>query len=83
MGRKTFKERYPCTCIKCGKEFDVAPSWTMTEFGMNSGSGTCTGCKTYLKLTIHPDLFGETMKSEIFDEWLESQGIKKRVRGEK
>ena len=74
--RETFKESYDCKCIKCGKTIPVKPSMMMTEFGMNEGCGTCTHCKSFLSLEITPDIFGEEMKSEIWNDFLKRKGLK-------
>lgn len=76
MKRKKFKERYDFICAKCEHEQWAAPSIMMTGFGMNRGHGSCLNCKTALHLEITPDIYGNKMVSEIWDEWLK-QGDKK------
>lgn len=71
--RETFKERYNFKCPKCKKELWAGPSIMMTGFGMNQGHGTCPDCKTFFHLEIIPDIYGETMKSEVWDKWLKKQ----------
>jgi hypothetical protein len=68
----TFKEKYPFNCPKCGAKLSAGPSLSM-RFGINSGHGSCLGCKLFLHLTIDPDLTGETMIAEPFSEYLEKK----------
>jgi len=84
MKRKKFKERYDFICAKCGEEMWIAPSMMMTQFGLNQGHGSCLKCKTFLHLEITPDIYGEEMISQIWDEWLKDhnqQESKKRSEG--
>jgi len=78
MKRETFKERYDFKCPKCKKELWAKPSMMMTQFGNNSGHGTCPDCKTFFHLEITPDIFGERMKAEIWDKWLNKQKRKNK-----
>ena len=45
------KPRYDVKCSECGHEFQAAPSLAM-KFGENTGHGTCSKCKTFLRLTL-------------------------------
>lgn len=67
--RDVFLKRYPFDCPQCGKGMSAAPSIMMTEFGINSGTGTCIYCKAFLHLEIEPDMYGEKMTAIDFKEW--------------
>lgn len=59
------KERYNASCCKCGHEFSFAPSMAM-QTGFNTGHGSCSDCKTFLRLTI--DTSDNTGKSKIWEQ---------------
>jgi len=71
--REYWKKRYDFTCPTCGATLWAKPSMMMTEFGINSGTGSCLKCKTFLHLEIVPDIYGEEMKAEKWDNYLERQ----------
>ncbi len=71
--REHFKERYDFECPSCKKELWAKPSMMMTQFGINSGHGTCLDCKTFFHLEIEGGIDGEKMIAEIWDVWLKKQ----------
>lgn len=60
--------RYKVICPVCKNNFDVAKSIFM-EMGFNSGSCTCTQCKTHLHLECDEET--KTMKSEKYSLYAE------------
>lgn len=50
-GNLELKGRYNVSCCKCDHEFSFAPSMAMRT-GFNTGHGSCSECKTFLRLTI-------------------------------
>ena len=75
--REHFKERYDFECPKCGKELWAKPSMSMTQFGINSGHGSCLDCKCFFHLEILGGIDGEKMVAEIWDDWLKKNKEKK------
>ena len=69
------KQQYDFTCPKCEHKQFLHKSMAM-EMGINTGSGSCLKCKTFLHLEITPDLNGEMAKAIPFDDWLKSQPSK-------
>lgn len=65
---ETEQKRYPCRCAVCSYEFHAAKSILMEDWGMNSGHGSCPGCKTFLHLEMSDS--GESMRSEKWEKWL-------------
>jgi hypothetical protein len=47
----TFLEKYDCVCCECGHDFFICPSLLMLG-GINSGSGSCSKCKAFLRFKI-------------------------------
>lgn len=63
------KDRYDFACAACGHEMQFAPSVAMRDFGLkDAGHGSCSKCKTFLKLRINDADAGESQR---FDEYLE------------
>ena len=73
--RECFKEKYDFDCCVCGAKLWAEPSIMMTGFGINSGHGCCTECKTFLHLEIYPDIAGEYMVSKDWDEYLKEKKV--------
>lgn len=71
--RQYFKKSYEFECPKCKKELWAKPSMMMTQFGINSGHGTCLDCKTFFHLEIAGGINGKKMIAEIWDDWLKKQ----------
>lgn len=69
--RVELKERYPCVCVGCQETIHVAPSMMMSEFGKNTGSGTCPKCQAYLHLEINAD--NASITSELFEEFVKRE----------
>lgn len=73
LKRTYFKKRYNFECPKCKKGLWAKPSMSMTQFGINSGHGTCLDCKTFFHLEIKGGLDGKKMIAEIWNDWLKKQ----------
>ena len=59
---------YRVKCVKCGREFVMAPSQAMQSRRMralNRGHGTCPKCKAFLHLEIEGGLEGERMVADL------------------
>ncbi len=77
LKRTHFKKSYDFECPKCKNKLWAKPSMMMTEFGRNSGHGTCLDCKIFFHLEIEGGLGGKKMIAEIWDNWLKKQLEKK------
>ncbi len=71
-----FKEKYDFVCCKCGYKQWAKPSMMITEFGINSGHGSCLNCKEFLHLEIKGGIDEEEMVSVLWDDFLKKEGIK-------
>lgn len=74
--REYFKKSYDFTCCNCGCKQWAKPSMNMTQFGINSGCGSCLKCKEFLHLEIEGGVDGENMVSMLWDDFLKKEGIK-------
>ena len=64
-------EAYPFVCPVCGEDQMARPSLFMETGMMNSGSGSCLNCHTFLHLEIA--LENDRMIAEKWDVWLEAE----------
>ena len=76
--RKHFKKEYDFVCCNCDYEQWAKPSMMMTQFGINSGHGSCLNCKEFLHLEIDGGIDGENMISMLWDDYLKKEGIKSK-----
>ena len=74
------KARYNFVCANCGHEMSAAPSLSM-RCGDNFGAASCKNCGTYLHVKITPDIFGEEMKSESYEQYLSESSTEAIVEG--
>ena len=74
--RECFKKSYDFTCSNCGHEQWAKPSMMMTQFGINSGSGSCLKCGEFLHLEIEGGIDGENMISMLWDDFLKKIKLK-------
>ena len=65
---ESLKDKYDVKCCVCGHEFYFTPS-IMMFLGINSGHGSCSKCKNFLRLKINQEtgegsslLFKENLK---------------------
>ncbi len=62
-------DSYPFKCAVCGHGQRAKPSISM-KMGENHGHGSCVKCGEFLHLSIAPDLRGEVMVSERWDDFV-------------
>ena len=74
--REYFKKRYDFVCCSCGYKQWAKPSMSMTEWGRNSGHGSCLNCKEFLHLEIEGGIDGENMVSMLWDDYLKKEVFK-------
>jgi len=74
--REFFKKSYNFICVNCGHEQSAKPSMSMTEWGRNSGHGSCLKCNKFLHLEIEGGIDGGKMVSMLWDDFLKREGIK-------
>ncbi len=80
--REYFKKSYDFTCCACGHEQCAKPSMGMTQWGRNSGCGSCLECKKFLHLEIEGGIDGEKMVSMLWDDFLVREGITPLTEGD-
>ena len=67
-------KQYPLMCCQCGIVLKCVKSPLMLK-GENSGHISCPYCGTLLHVKIHPDINGNAMRCQKFQDFCKDMGL--------